>query len=349
MDSLRAHNQITHCLAIVAGNSARIVRVPSAKREVEFRSARRREASSDHEQVDYPYKSGQLLSGASSEFAARIKYLLCSGLRFRPRTRITVRLLSSYIRTAFVTASLFFLASTALAQNANPLEGDPRAIFAGGALFRAQCATCHGADAKGISSIDAPDLTMIWSARELAARDVYNVIRDGVPGSIMPPHGMTDTELWMLVAFLQSVAVEGVIGLPAGNISNGERLFAQNCRECHRVAGEGGSLGPNLSGITRRRSLESLNTSVREPSVLIGRGYKPVTVVTGNNERIVGVLKSEDAFSLQLLDQSQRLRGFMKADLQSVVREDSSLMPAFGSGQLAEQELIDILNYLDSL
>lgn len=255
-----------------------------------------------------------------------------------------MRLLSSYVGIL-----LICLSGGVSGQSANPLEGNGRAIFAGGALFRAQCATCHGADAKGISSIDAPDLTMIWSERELAAQDVYNVIRDGVPGSIMPPHGLTDTELWMLVAFLQNVAVEGVIGLPEGDVNNGDRLFAQNCSECHRVAGEGGSLGPNLSGITRRRSMESLTTSIREPSVLIGRGYKPLTVVTGDNETIEGVLKSEDAFSLQMLDRSQRLRAFMKADLGSIERNASSLMPVFGSNMLSDQELIDVLNYLDSL
>ncbi len=262
-----------------------------------------------------------------------------------------MRLLSSYIgiRSSSIAVLLICLAGNVTGQSANPLEGNGRAIFAGGALFRAQCATCHGADARGISSIDAPDLTMIWSERELAAQDVYNVIRDGVPGSIMPPHGLTDTELWMLVAFLQNVAVEGVIGLPAGDVDNGKQLFAQHCSECHRVAGEGGSLGPNLSGITKRRSLEALTTSVREPSVLIGRGYKPLTVVTAANETVTGVLKSEDAFSLQMLDRSQRLRAFLKADLRSIDRGDSSLMPSFGSTLLGDQELIDLLNYLDSL
>ena len=240
------------------------------------------------------------------------------------------------------------LSSTQLtAQSANPFEGNGRAIYAGGALYRAQCATCHGADAKGISSIDAPDLTMIWANRELSARAVYEVIRDGVPGSIMPPHSLTDSELWMLVAYLQSVALEGVAGLPEGDSERGGNLFAQHCSECHRAFGEGGSIGPNLTGITRRRLLESLVTSVRNPSALIQRGYKPITVVTENNEAVQGVLKSEDAFSLQLLDRNQRLRAFMKSELRSMERSETSLMPQFSTRMLSEQDLMDILNYLD--
>ena len=256
--------------------------------------------------------------------------------------RITVRTLSSIIGLI-----LLALAGAASGQAANPLEGNGRAIAGGGALFRAQCATCHGADARGISSIDAPDLTMMWAERQHSAEEVFGIIRDGVPGSIMPPHGLNETELWMVVAYLQSVAVSGVIGLPSGNSDNGARLFAENCSECHRANLNGGSLGPNLTNITRRRSLDSLVSSVREPSDLIRRGYKPLTVVTGSNERIQGVLKSEDAFSIQVLDRDQRLRAFMKEDLRSIERGSESLMPAFSTSQLSEQNLIDILNYFD--
>ncbi|MEE3087846.1 MAG: c-type cytochrome, partial [Pseudomonadota bacterium] len=95
-----------------------------------------------------------------------------------------------------MTALVFAATPLMNAQSANPLEGDARAIRGGAGLFRAQCATCHGADAKGISSIDAPDLTQIWSQRSLSAAVVFEIIRHGIPGSIMPPHSLTDTENW---------------------------------------------------------------------------------------------------------------------------------------------------------
>ena len=55
------------------------------------------------------------------------------------------------------------------AQTVNPLAGDPRAIRAGGALFRAQCATCHGADGKG-----NPCRSMRRTLRLMWARDGVN-------------------------------------------------------------------------------------------------------------------------------------------------------------------------------
>lgn len=232
------------------------------------------------------------------------------------------------------------------AQSANPLEGNSRAITGGGSLFRAQCATCHGADAKGIATIDAPDLTMIWSERDLSVSEVFNTIRDGVPGSIMPPHKLTDSELWMLVSYLQDVAVAGVTDLPAGDVVAGAQAFSASCSACHRAHGQGGSLGPNLDAITTRRSLESIMASVRQPSLIIGRGFKPLRVVTASGEEVAGVLKSEDAFSLQILDEQQRLRGFQKSDLQSLERLPQSIMPPFSQAALSDAELYNILNYL---
>ena len=243
---------------------------------------------------------------------------------------------------------LICLTGISQAQSVNPLEGNSRAITGGGSLFRAQCATCHGADAKGIATIDAPDLTMIWSERDLSVSEVFSTIRDGVPGSIMPPHKLIDSELWMLVSYLQDVAVAGVTDLPGGDVAAGAEAFRMNCSDCHRAHGKGGSLGPNLNAITTRRSLESIMASIRQPSVIIGRGFKPVRVVTSGGEEVQGVLKSEDAFSLQMLDGRQRLRGFQKTELQSLERLQQSVMPPFSQTALSDSDLHNILNYLQS-
>lgn len=238
------------------------------------------------------------------------------------------------------------LNSFASAQQSNPLGSDPRAAQAGGVIFRAQCATCHGADAKGISSIDAPDLTLMWTQPGISENRVFSRIKEGVPGSIMPAHDFPDTEIWMLVGYLRSVAVVGSTQDFTGDAANGARLFAAHCIECHRVAKQGGSLGPSLERITQRRSQTELRNSVREPSSSIGRGYKPIVLGTEDGTTISGVIKSEDAFSIQILDSNQRLRAFSKSELLSSERDIESLMPAFPEGQLNDAQLDDILSFL---
>ena len=248
----------------------------------------------------------------------------------------------------FVLAGSLVIPEISLGQVVNPLESNPRAAAAGGSLFRAQCATCHGADARGIVGIQAPDLTQLWSQPGKTDETVFQTIRSGVPGSIMPPHSYTDTEIWMLVSYLKSIGGGNRGDNYDGNAVRGDWLFASNCSNCHRVNGAGGSLGPDLSRITTRRSKLALIASVREPSDQIGRGYRSVTLITGNNRRVDGAIKSEDAFSIQVMDQQQVLRGFRKADLVDLRRNEQSLMPVFNERTLSENELEDILSYLAS-
>ena len=108
-------------------------------------------------------------------------------------------------------------------------------------------------------------------------------------------------------------------------------------------------MGPDVSRIGRVRTREQLARSVRDPSASIGAGFRPVTLVSREGERVRGAAKGEDAFSIQIIDTSGRLQGYRKADLQEVVREERSLMPAFGMDRLNDAALEDLLAYLGAL
>jgi len=251
------------------------------------------------------------------------------------------------VLVSFATLCAFALSSLAGAQQSNPLAGDPRAAGAGGVIFRAQCATCHGADAKGIGAIDAPDLTLMWTQEGMTEERAFSRIREGVPGSIMPPHGFPDAEIWMLVSYLRSVAVAGSTEPFTGDAQKGGELFANYCSECHRAGGAGGGLGPNLAGITQRRTQAALRSAVREPSANIGRGYKPILLSTDEAQDVRGIIKGEDAFSIQILDRNQRLRAFAKSAITASTRGVDSLMPVFADWQLSDEQLDDILSFLN--
>ena len=100
--------------------------------------------------------------------------------------------------------------------------------------------------------------------------------------------------------------------------------------------------------MTSQRSLESLVASVRDPNSLVGRGYKLVRLRASENEEITGLIKSEDAFSMQLQDDKGRLRSVNKSELQTVERLSGSLMPEFARSQLSDQRLFDIFNFLQN-
>ncbi len=214
----------------------------------------------------------------------------------------------------------------------------------GAALYAERCADCHGADARGVSG---PSLTRLWASGFTDDR-VFQTIRAGVAGSIMPPSTAPDAEIRALVAYLKTLGTADA-GATTGNVTHGQALFDARCATCHRVSARGGRLGPDLSRIGENRSPDALATAIRNPGAAVAPGFQTVTVVTRDGTRIRGVRKNEDAFSIQILDTSERLRGFLKSELGDLVREEGSLMPVFDAARMSDADLGDLVSYLGTL
>jgi putative heme-binding domain-containing protein len=244
--------------------------------------------------------------------------------------------------TSVSTAAVTLLAGASLAART---DGQAGAARAGAALYAAECADCHGADATGARG---PDLTRLWSAGPADER-VARAIRAGIPGSIMPPSTASDAEIRALTAYLKDLGTAAPSGIGRGNAERGEELFWSTCGGCHRIGARGGRLGPDLSAAGATRSREVLHRDIRDPGAAVTPGYQAVTIVTHDNRQIRGVRKGEDAFSIQILDSRERLQGYLKADLTSVSREPRTLMPAYGADRLSDADLDDLLRFLSTV
>ena len=227
----------------------------------------------------------------------------------------------------------------------NPLEGSASAIRAGAARFQAGCAECHGTDAKGILG---PNLTTLWVAGTTDER-IFQTVKRGVPDSSMPPSRLGDDEIWSILAYVRTLSPRDPPPPETGDARSGERIFRANCASCHRVNGRGGRLGPDLSRIGSSRSRDGLIREIRNASAVIVPGYKGVTLVTADGRTIQGAVKSEDAFSIRIMDTREELRGFLKSDLRALAEDARSLMPDFGDARLAGPALDDLLRYLSTL
>jgi len=230
----------------------------------------------------------------------------------------------------------------------NPLEGNRDAIRNGGAMFRTRCAGCHGPDARGDRG---PDLTGLWASGVSDDR-IFETVREGVPGTDMPaadPARVSDREIWQMLAYVRTVAASTPTSTSAGNADSGGRIFQATCRTCHMVNGAGGQLGPDLSRIGSGRTRAALTKKIRAPSDSIRPGYEPVTLVLRDGQRIRAVRKNEDEFSIQVMDLRQRVQGYAKANLTEVASDKQSVMPAYGSSQLSDGDLDDLLSYLATL
>jgi cytochrome c oxidase cbb3-type subunit 3 len=229
----------------------------------------------------------------------------------------------------------------------NPLEGNAQAISNGGAMFRTRCAGCHGPDARGYIG---PDLTGVWLTGNTDDH-LFDIVRRGIPGTEMTPTDplrVIDRDIWQVLAYLRTLSAV-TAAPPTGDAANGERLFLANCSRCHKVNGRGGQLGPDLSRIGSGRPRAGLHSKLRGTSDMIRPGYEPVTLVTRDGERIRGVRKNEDEFSIQIMDARERLQGFLKANLTELTMDKQSLMPVYGPERLNDRDLDDLLRYLGGL
>ena len=236
----------------------------------------------------------------------------------------------------------------------NPRAGDPRAIASGTTAFRTRCASCHGADAKGTAA--GSDLTDLWTSGG-TDQPIFQAIRRGFPNTIKTHSFGPDDDAWSIMAYLRTLDT-GRTAARTGNAGSGERLFNSECVQCHQVNDRGGYLGPDLSRIGSGRSRASLAHKIRHASAYIANvytlnyisdGYQPVTLVTRDGQRIRGVKKNEDAFSVQIMDTRERLQGYVKADLRELIDEETSLMPDFASDRISDASLDDLLAYLLTL
>jgi putative heme-binding domain-containing protein len=260
------------------------------------------------------------------------------------------------IRASFTLATLtaFVILEAAIAAGQpqprptkNPLEGNQQAISNGGAMFRNRCAGCHGPDARGYLG---PDLTGVWENGRTDDK-IFDVVRRGVPGTEMPPSDpqrVPDRDIWQTLAYLKTKTAVPPPP-PTGDASNGERIFRANCSSCHMVDGRGGQLGPDLSRIGSGRPRAGLQAKLRGATDVVRPGYEAVTLVTRDGDRIRGVKKNEDEFSIQVMDNRERIQGFLKANLTQLTIEKQSLMPVYGPDRLNDRDLDDLLRYLAGL
>jgi putative heme-binding domain-containing protein len=228
----------------------------------------------------------------------------------------------------------------------NPYEGNADAIRTGMGLFRARCAECHGMDARGVRG---PDITQVWASGRTDA-GLFTTVKEGIPNTEMPPNPrLFDHEAWQLLAYLRTLAAPAPTDPPRGNAQNGETIFRAQCLACHRVNGTGGRLGPDLSRVGVARSREFMTLRIRGGVEGFRAGYEPVTLTPESGTPVRGVKKNEDLFSVQIMDTRERIQGYEKDKLKAVENGTRSAMPAFASDKLNDNDLQDVLRYLQTL
>ena len=132
--------------------------------------------------------------------------------------------------------------------------------------------------------------------------------------------------------------------LKKANLANGRALYVKHCAACHKLFGEGGDVGPDLTG-SQRANLDYVLENVLDPSAVVPNEYKITIVETKNGRTLAGIIKSETPAAITVQLQNETLV-VPKGDIESRTPTKMSMMPEGIFEQMRMEEVRDLVAYL---
>ena len=245
---------------------------------------------------------------------------------------------------AFVLVTGIVVAATPQAFAQHEVTADD--VREGERLFVATCTGCHGAEGDLVFGVDLGRAQFRNSSTD---EDLVRTIRNGLPGTAMPPNRFSDEQAATIVAYLRS-RVSTPLAMVPGDANRGKALFEGKgqCVTCHRINGSGSRLGPDLSDIGQLRKVADLERSLVEPGAEILPANRSFRVVTREGVTTTGRLLNHDTFAVLLIDSQERLRSFAKGSLKEYGFVERSPMPSYRD-TLSAAERTDLIRYLATL
>ena len=140
--------------------------------------------------------------------------------------------------------------------------------------------------------------------------------------------------------------------LEGGDADRGRKIYRDNaavyCVRCHKVRGEGGEVGPELTGIGSKHPRAYLLESIVVPNQAIAQGFESVVLAKTDGTTVIGVLKSEDDKVVKVMTAEAKLIDVSKADIEERQRGPSA-MPEDLSKKLSPAERRDLVEFLAGL
>ena len=230
---------------------------------------------------------------------------------------------------------------------AHPGEYAPADIAYGSRLYDAQCTTCHGANGDGVGGVD---LKSGRFRNAVTDQDLVRVITTGIQGTGMQAFKFDASEIAGIIAYLRNMNSFDRGSVKAGDEGRGRAVVEGKggCARCHRVGAQGSRVGPDLSDIGAARSAGSLLRSLTDPSSQMMPINRPVRAVTRDGKVVNGRRLNEDTYTVQLLDDQEKLVSLVKSDLREYTILTASPMPSYRN-TLTADELADVVAYLLTL
>lgn len=196
-------------------------------------------------------------------------------------------------------------------------------------------------DAIADKQVTGTDLTALHVSRIGQLGDEGLVARLGeLWGTVRPTSEQLRGEIEKLAAALTPAVIE------KADRYHGREIYAKSCGQCHILFGEGGKLGPDLTGADRGNIRYWLE-NILDPNAVVGKDYQTLTALTDDGRVITGLLREETDVAIVLEDAEKRVT-LPRSEIESLAPTSQSLMPEGLLQQLTAPQIASLLAYLQS-
>ncbi|WP_425614758.1 PVC-type heme-binding CxxCH protein [Anatilimnocola sp. NA78] len=139
-----------------------------------------------------------------------------------------------------------------------------------------------------------------------------------------------------------------------GDVERGRKIFFEraqvSCVRCHKAAGIGGDVGPDLTKLTSdpQKTRKYLLDSIVQPNKDIAKGFNSVVILDAEGRVLSGIVKQENDQRVELMTAEGKLISVEK-ELIEERKPGKSPMPEDLTKHLTKFELRDLVEYLASL
>jgi putative heme-binding domain-containing protein len=139
--------------------------------------------------------------------------------------------------------------------------------------------------------------------------------------------------------------IKAVIKTGLGDAEKGKIQFMARCFVCHKLFGEGGTIGPELTGYDRTNAdfwLDNMFT----PSLEIREGFGAYIVKTKGGQILTGLIDAQDGSGIVIKDMANNKTAVKQADIEKMEASPISLMPEGLTTGMSDADLKDFFAYL---
>ncbi|HIF34956.1 MAG TPA: c-type cytochrome [Planctomycetaceae bacterium] len=129
-----------------------------------------------------------------------------------------------------------------------------------------------------------------------------------------------------------------------GDLAKGRALYEKKCANCHRIFGQGGNIGPDLTG-AQRSNIDYLLENLVDPSSAVSRDYQMEVLSTDAGRVVTGLIVAETPQAVTIQTVNERLI-IPKSEVDERQKSSVSMMPTGLLNELSKDEIRDLVAFL---